>query len=50
MCVTAHVHIPVRTPVALAPPYVKGQCIAHRQVTYAHPVISLMAHTGDDID
>jgi hypothetical protein len=50
ICVTAHVHISVRTPVALAPPYVKAQCIAHGQVTYAHPVISLMNHTGDDIE
>jgi hypothetical protein len=36
--------------VALAPPYVKAQCIAHGQVTYAHPVISLMTHTGVDIE
>ena len=50
ICVAAHVHISVHPPVALAPPYVKAQCIAHRQVTYAQPVISLMAYTGDDIE
>ena len=35
---------------ALAPPYVKAQCIAHGQVTYAQPVIGLITYTGVDIE
>ena len=49
MCVTAQVHITTHTPVALAPPVQQLNAL-HRHVTSTHPVISLMAHTGDDID
>ena len=49
MCVTAHVHIPVHTPLALAPPMQQLNAL-HRQVTSTHPVISLMNYIGDDID
>ena len=48
-CCTAHVHIPVHTPVALAPPMQQLNAL-HRHVTSTHPVVSLMTHTGDDID
>ena len=34
---------------ALAPPMQQLNAW-HRQVTCTHPVISLMAHTGDDIE
>ena len=47
MCYTAHVDIPVHTPVALAP-YATAQCIA-QTCDLTHLVISLMAYTGDDI-
>jgi len=49
MCVTAHVHISMARPLALAPPVQQLNAL-HRHVTCTHPVISLMAHTGDDID
>lgn len=49
MCVTAHVHITVRTPVALARPMQRLNAL-HRYVTCTHPVMSLMNLTGDDID
>ena len=49
MCVTARVHIPVHTPVALAP-HMKQINALNRHVTSTHPVVSLMTHTGDDID
>ena len=49
MCVTAHVHIPVYTPVTHAPPMQQINALL-RQVTSTHPVISLMAHTGVDIE
>jgi hypothetical protein len=49
MCVTAQVHITTHTPVALAPPVQQLNAL-HRHVTSTHPVISLMAHTGDDIE
>ena len=49
MCVTAHVHIPVPTPVAHAP-HMKQINALNRHVTSTHPVVSLMTHTGDDID
>ena len=49
MCVTAHVHIPVHPPVALAPPVQQLNAL-HRQLTCTHPEISLMTHTGDDSD
>ena len=49
MCLTAHVHIPVHTPVALAPPMQQLNAL-YRQVTITHPLISLIAHTGDDIE
>jgi hypothetical protein len=45
ICVTAHVDIPV----ALAPPMQQLNAL-YRQVPITHPVISLVAHTGDDID
>ena len=48
MCVTAHVHIPVHTPVAHAP-HIQQLNALHRHVTCTHPVVSLMTHTGDDI-
>ena len=49
MCVASHVHIPVHTPVALAPPLQQPNAM-HRQVTCTHPVVSLMTYTGDYID
>ena len=49
MCVTAHVHIPVHTLVALAPPLQQLNAL-HRQVTITHPVINLMTYTGDNIE
>ena len=49
MCVTAHVHIPVHTPVAHAP-HIQQLNALHRHVTCTHPVVSLMTYTGDDPD
>ena len=49
ICVTAQVHIPVPTPVAHAP-HMKQINALNRHVTSTHPVVSLMIHTGDDID
>ena len=49
MCCTARVHIPVHTPVALAPPMQQLTAL-HRYVICTHPVISLMTYTGDDIE
>ncbi len=49
MCVTAQVHIPVHTPVAHAP-HIQQINALNRHVTYTHPVVSLMTHTGGDID
>ena len=45
VCVTAHVHIPVHTPVALAALMQQLNAL-YRQVTITHPVTSLMAHTA----
>ena len=49
MCVTAQVHIPVPTPVAHAT-HIKQINALNRHVTSTHPVVSLMIHTGDDIE
>ena len=49
MRVSAHVHITTHTPVALAP-HIQQINALNRHVTSTHPVISLMAYTGDDIE
>ena len=49
ICVASHVHIRVHTPVALAPPMQQLNAM-HRHVTITYPLISLMTHTGDNID
>ena len=49
MCVTAQVHITTHTPLSHAP-HMKQINALHRHVTCTHPVISLMTHTGVDIE
>ena len=49
MCVTAQVHITTHTPLSHAP-HIKQINALNRHVTSTHPVVSLMIHTGDDID
>ena len=49
MCVTAQVHITTHTPLSHAP-HMKQINALNRHVTCTHPVVSLMTHTGDDIE